>query len=126
MSRSKGLHTKDEALPLSGKRYRILDEKMRNIYLTVGDDPVVGTPLEIWVTMPDENKLSEQVLKTDVTTVVALFTEARQGGVPYTKLIRAMEKVCYSKQAIPAKILNVLLQHCPKDTAERLEFEHSE
>ena len=108
---------------LKSTRYKMYDQQGRHVYLTVADDPVVGTPLELWVTLPDENKLEEQVLKTDVTTIAALFTEARQGGVPYSKLFVAMDRTCYSKQSIPYLLLTKLEEHCPLDKAKRLEFE---
>jgi len=99
------------------------DMQGRHVYLTVADDPVIGTPLELWVTLPDENKPTEQELKTDVTTIAALFTEARQGGVPYSKLFVAMDRTCYSKRSIPYLLLNQLEEHCPLERARRLEFE---
>ena len=108
---------------LKSARYKMYDSKGRHVYLTVADDPIVGTPLELWVTLPDENKASEQVLKTDITTIAALFTEARQGGVPYSKLFKSMKQTCYSKQSIPHLLLLQLEQHCPLDRAKRLEFE---
>jgi hypothetical protein len=111
---------------LVSKRYEIHDSKERNLYVTICDDPVVGTPLEMWITLPDENKLTEQILKTDITTIAALFSEARQGGVPYTKLFKAMKQVCYSKVSIPYQLLQLLDIHCPMKNAKALEFEASE
>lgn len=108
---------------LKSTRYKMYDMQGRHVYLTVADDPVVGTPLELWVTLPDENKPTEQELKTDVTTIAALFTEARQGGAPYSKLFVAMDRTCYSKRSIPYLLLNQLEEHCPLERARRLEFE---
>jgi hypothetical protein len=108
---------------LSGKKYKVVDLKGRNIYLTIADCPVVGTPLELWITLPDENKPSEQQLKTDIVTLVTLFTEARQAGAKYTKLLAAMERVSYHKYAISSQIVKLLKTHCPVDKARGLEFE---
>lgn len=110
---------------LKSKRYRIKDSKGRYLYVTICDDPEIGTPCELWVTVFDENKAAEQNVKTDITTVATLFTEAREGGVPYTKLVIAMENVCYSKASNPARILRLLQTHCTIDHAKLLEFEYA-
>lgn len=108
---------------LKAVRYQVDDSKGRHLYVTICLDPVVGTPYEIWVTVPDENKAVEQAVRTSVTMIAALFTEARQGGVTYTKLYKTMENVCYSKASIPARIMRLLIMNCPLDKAEALEFE---
>ncbi len=108
---------------LNSKRYLVKDIQGRNIYLTICDCPFVGTPLELWITLPDENKDSEQVLKTDIVTMVTLFTEAREAGAKYTKILDAMERVCYSKKATTYQILELLRIHCPRNKASDLEFE---
>jgi len=108
---------------LKAKRYRIQDSKGRYFYVTIANDPTVGTPLELWVTVADENKQQEQNIKTEITTVATLFTEARQGGVPYTKLVKAMDNVCYSKASLSARVLRLLQTHCTVEKAKQLEFE---
>jgi hypothetical protein len=118
--------SRDQAQPtdvLDSKRYLVKDLRGRNLYVTVADDPVVGTPVELWITMPDENKQSEQVLKTDILTIATLFSEARDAGAKYTKLLSAMERVCYSKASIPYQIIEILKIHCPVEEAKSLEFE---
>jgi len=110
---------------LIARRYRVEDGKGRHLYVTICADPRTKTPYELWVTVPDENKAVEQEVRTAVTMVAALFSEARQGGVLYSKLYKAMEQVCYSKASIPARILRLLAQNCPIAKAEALEFEYA-
>lgn len=108
---------------LTGKRYNLTDYTGRNLYITIADCPVVGTPRELWVTVPEENKPAESEIRTHLTTIAALFSEAREGGVPYTKLVKTMESTCYNKATAAAKILRLLLVHCPVKVADRLELE---
>ncbi len=55
--------------------------------------------------------------------MVTLFTEAREAGAKYTKLLAAMERVCYSKKATTYQILELLKVHCSDKLAKGLEFE---
>lgn len=109
---------------LNAVRYRVEDGKGRHLYCTICLDPKIGTPYEIWVTVPEENKAPEQAVRTSATMICALFSEARQNGVSYTKLLRTIESVIYDKSSVPARIYRLLLMHCPIDKAEELEFEH--
>lgn len=108
---------------LKSRRYRIEDEKDRHIYLTIALEPEVGTPYEVWITMPDENKRSEQKIKTSMTMIAALFTEAREQGAPYSKMLKAMERCCYVKDAVPSRVVEVLRTECDEKKAAMLEFE---
>ena len=108
---------------LKATRYRIEDGHNRHLYVTICFDPDVGTPYELWVTVPEENKAPEQAVRTSATMIAALFSEARQHGVPYTKLLRSMERVIYDKSCIPARMYRLLLRHCTMEKAELLEFE---
>lgn len=110
---------------LDGTRYQIEDGQGKHLYVTIADCPEDETPLELWVTVPEENQPSQKDIRTHITTIAALFTEARQGGVPYTKLIKAMEGTCYSKSSYAAIVLNLLQRHCSVRRAEKLEFEFS-
>lgn len=108
---------------LKATRYRVEDKKGRHMYVTICFDPQVHTPYELWVTVPEENKAPEQAVRTAITMLATLFTEARQGGVPYTKLLDSMENVIYDKSSIPARIYRLLLKHCSRAKGEELEFE---
>lgn len=110
---------------LNAKRYRVEDSQGRYLYVTICIDPTIGTPYELWVTVPDENKAVEQDVRTSATMIAALFSEARQAGVPYTKLYKSMDEVCYSKASIPARILRLLAKDCPIKEAEAKEFEYA-
>lgn len=110
---------------LSAVRYRIEDSLGRGMYVTIALDPSFGTPLELWVTVPEEQKPAEQGVRTEITTIAALFTEARQGGVPYTKLLQTMEGTIYQKSSATARILRLLQRHCSMVDAEAMEFENA-
>lgn len=112
---------------LTAKRHRVSDRTgTKHTYITVCNDPVVGTPCEVWVTVNEENKNKMQKLKSEVTAVAALFSLSREFGAPYTKAVETMQGVCYSEVSIPAKILEILLKHCSLKEAKMLEFEASQ
>lgn len=110
---------------LKATRYRIEDGEGRHLYVTICFDPDVGTPYELWVTVPEENKAPQQAVRTSATMIAVLFTESRQHGAPYTKVLSAMENVIYDKSCVPARMYRLLLRHCTMEKAEMLEFEHA-
>lgn len=108
---------------LSAGRYRFPDEQHRSVYVTIADHHDSKTPCEVWITLPDENKPSQQALRTDITVAAALFSLARKSGASFTETLDAMEGACYSKQAISAKLVEVLIRHCSREKAAMMEFE---
>jgi hypothetical protein len=115
------LKRKDDILKAG--RYRFRDKHGKYVYVTVAEDCEVGTPCELWVTLPDENKQSVQEHKTDITIAAALFSLARKAGAKFTATLEAMENCSYSDKAITSELIKVLKEHCPPRKAAMLEFE---